>query len=131
MEPSPRSCILVADDDPDILNLVQRRLTLDGHDVVPARDGDEARALVEEHHPDALVLDVVMPGQDGLELTRWAREEYEDKEIPIILLSARTQAPDIARGLAAGADEYLTKPFSRDDLRGRLQRLISEGQRTD
>ena len=120
------ACVLVADDDPDILNLVRRRLTRDGHEVIAARDGDEARELTELREPDALVLDVVMPGADGVELTRWAREQYRDRHMPIILISARTQAADIARGLAAGADEYLTKPFSRDDLRERLRRLIAD-----
>ena len=70
------ACVLVADDDPDILNLVRRRLTRDGHEVIAARDGDEARELTELREPDALVLDVVMPGADGVELTRWAREQY-------------------------------------------------------
>jgi DNA-binding response OmpR family regulator len=121
----PRPLILVADDDEDILTLVTVRLELAGYDVIKARSGDEALRMATEHTPDLAVLDVTMPGLDGYEVTRRLRVQEATSETPVILLTARAQETDVARGLAAGADDYVKKPFDARDLRVRVERLLA------
>ena len=116
--------VLVADDDPDIKELVAYRLERAGYDVITADDGLGALALAVEQRPDLAVLDVMMPGLDGLAVTREMREHEATARTPIILLTARVQDADVARGLAAGADDYLTKPFSPHELRERVAAVL-------
>jgi DNA-binding response OmpR family regulator len=120
-----RPLVLVADDDEDILELVRLRLSRSGYDVLVAHDGDEAAALTSSHLPDLALLDVSMPRIDGYELTRRLREAAETSSIPVILLTARAQPEDVARGFAAGADDYITKPFSPELLAGRVATALS------
>jgi CheY-like chemotaxis protein len=108
--------VLVADDDEDILTLVALRFRRSGMNVILARDGEEALELAQAHAPDAAVLDVSMPKLTGLEVTRRLRELDETRSIPIVLLTARVGDSDVELGLTAGADEYVTKPFSPQDL---------------
>jgi DNA-binding response OmpR family regulator len=122
--PSSRPLVLVADDDDDILMLVAFRLERAGCDVITARNGDEALKLAVERVPDLAVLDVMMPGLDGYAVTRALRQTDRTSEMPVILLTARAQASDVARGMAAGADEYVKKPFDAGDLRERVERLL-------
>ena len=122
--PNPRPLVLVADDDEDILTLVAFRLERAGCEVVKARTGDEALRLASELAPDLAVLDVMMPGLDGYEVTRELRRAERTSAMPIILLTARAQEADVARGMAAGADEYVRKPFDARDLRERVQKLL-------
>ena len=117
---SPRPVILVADDDEDILTLVAVRLELAGYDVIKARSGDEALRMAVEHSPDLAVIDVMMPGLNGFEVTRELRRREVTRETPVILLTALAQESDVARGLAAGADDYVKKPFDAADLRARV-----------
>jgi DNA-binding response OmpR family regulator len=119
---SDRPLVLVADDDEDILALLVFRLERDGYHVLAARDGDEALALAREHRPDAAVLDVAMPGLDGIDVTRALRAELEHTKI--LLLTARARREDLELGLAAGADSYITKPFSPALLGWRLGELL-------
>ena len=116
--------IVVADDDPDILELVVMRLERSGHVVHKAADGDTALGLVEQHQPDLAVLDVMMPGLDGYELTRRLREDPAMKDLLIVLLTARVQEGDVDAGLASGADDYITKPFSPQALAERIDALL-------
>ena len=116
--------VLVADDDPDIKELVAYRLERAGYDVITADDGLSALALAVEHRPDVAVLDVMMPGLDGHGVTRGMREHEATARTPIILLTARVQDADVARGLAAGADDYLKKPFSPHELRSRVAAVL-------
>jgi DNA-binding response OmpR family regulator len=125
--PSNRPLVLVADDDEDILTLVTFRLERAGCDVVKARSGDEALRVALEQVPALAVLDVTMPGLDGYQVTRELRRAEATSTMPIILLTARAQESDVARGLAAGADEYVKKPFDARDLRERVERLLSRG----
>jgi DNA-binding response OmpR family regulator len=125
--PGDRPLILVADDDEDILTLLTFRLERAGCDVVKARNGDEALRLALEQVPDLAVLDVMMPGLHGYEVTRELRRTEATSTMPIILLTARAQESDVARGLAAGADDYVKKPFDAHDLRERVERLLSRG----
>jgi DNA-binding response OmpR family regulator len=118
--------VLAADDDEIILGLVVYRLEHSGYRVITASDGEEALRLALEHRPDLAVVDVMMPKLDGYELTRLLRSHDETREMPIILLTARVQEADVDRGLGAGADEYLRKPFSPEELRLRVQALLAQ-----
>jgi DNA-binding response OmpR family regulator len=119
-----RPLVLVADDDPDILALVRFRLERDGYEVLSAPDGETALDLALARTPDLAVLDVMMPRLDGYELTRRLREHGPTTGIPIILLTARVQEPDLERGFEAGADDYVTKPFSAQALGERVQAAL-------
>jgi DNA-binding response OmpR family regulator len=119
-----RPLVLAADDDEDILGLVAFRLERAGYTVLQARDGEEALALAVQELPDLAVLDVMMPKLDGFELTRRLRAEEATSRMPIILLTARAQDADVQRGFDAGADDYLRKPFSPNELRARVQAIL-------
>jgi DNA-binding response OmpR family regulator len=117
--------VLVADDDQDILDLVTFRLEHSGYEVMVAHDGQEAIDQALARTPDLCVLDVMMPGVDGYEATRRLRAEESTRSVPIILLTARAQEADVERGFEAGANDYVTKPFSPQELRARVQALLS------
>jgi DNA-binding response OmpR family regulator len=119
-----RPLVLVADDDPDILALVRFRLERDGYEVLSAPDGETALDLALARTPDLALLDVMMPRLNGLEVTRRLREHGPTTGIPIILLTARVQEPDVALGMEAGADDYVTKPFSPQALGERVQAAL-------
>jgi two-component system response regulator MprA len=114
--------ILVVDDEPAVREAVERALRLDGHDVVLAADGGEALAAVDERPSDAIVLDVLMPRVDGLELCR--RMRLRGDRTPILMLTARDAIADRVAGLDAGADDYLVKPFALDELLARVRALL-------
>ena len=116
--------VLIADDDRDILELVGFRLETSGYDVLKAEDGEDALRVAAESAPDLVVLDVMMPKLDGYEVTRRLRAEEATARIPVILLTARVQEADIARGFEAGADDYLKKPFSPRELGARVQAVL-------
>jgi two-component system alkaline phosphatase synthesis response regulator PhoP len=116
--------ILIADDDPDILLLLSVYFERAGYEVAQARNGSEALQLATEQLPSIAMLDVTMPGLDGFEVTRALRENAATRTMPVILLTARAQATDVAQGMAAGADEYVKKPFEAADLIERVERLL-------
>ncbi|NUT57059.1 MAG: response regulator [Thermoleophilia bacterium] len=120
----PQPLVLAADDDPLIRELIQFRLERSGYAVITAADGDEALRLIRERRPDLVVLDVMMPGRNGYEITRSLRADEETSAIPVILLTARVQEADVSQGFDAGADDYLTKPFSPQELRARVQAIL-------
>ncbi len=113
---APGPTVLVADDDADILSLVELWLRRAGYTVVCAADGRKALDAVREHRPEVAILDVRMPEMDGLDVIRAIRADEHSKEMLLIALSARVQAANIAEGLEAGADEYLEKPFKGEQL---------------
>ncbi len=119
-----RPIVLIADDDEDILQLLTFRLERAGYDVVQARNGHEALRLVLDVVPSLAVLDVMMPGLDGLEVTRELRRNAATSTTPVILLTAKAQETDVAGGMAAGADDYVRKPFDARDLTERVDRLL-------
>jgi DNA-binding response OmpR family regulator len=119
-----RPVILIADDDPDILELVAYRLERAGYEIVRASDGEEALQLATERVPDLAVLDVMMPKLTGYEVTARIREHEATNRIPVILLTARVQEADVERGFEVGADDYLRKPFSPQELRARVQAIL-------
>lgn len=116
--------VLVADDDPDILALVAFRLERAGYDVVQATNGEDALRLAKERTPDLAILDVMMPKLTGYDVTREIREHEATKRMPVILLTARVQESDVARGFHAGADDYIKKPFSPQELGARVRAIL-------
>ena len=119
--------ILVADDEQDIRELVAYRLSRAGYTIIEARDGQEAFELAVDHAPDMAVLDVMMPRLNGFDLTDRLRHTPATQRLPILLMSASVQEVDISRGFAAGADGYLTKPFTPDQLLTRVRDVLSRG----
>jgi len=116
--------VLAADDDEDILELIVFRLERSGYTVLQASDGAQALELARSSRPDLAVLDVMMPKMDGFEVTRRLREDEATSKMPIILLTARSQEADVERGFDAGADDYIRKPFSPQELRSRVQAIL-------
>jgi two-component system, OmpR family, response regulator MtrA len=116
--------IVCADDDADIRELVMFGLANHGYRVVFAADGTEALRLAESWKPALMILDVSMPGIDGVELTRRLRAGAETSGIPVMLLTARVQDADLKDGYEAGADAYITKPFALDHLNREVERLL-------
>ena len=114
--------ILVVDDDPKVLSLMQRGLAFEGYAVDLAPDGDEALAISRERPPNLVVLDVMMPGLDGIEVCR--RLRLGNRELAILMLTGRASVPARIEGLDAGADDYLVKPFAFDELLARIRALL-------
>jgi len=119
--------ILVVDDDPVIQKLLAVNFEMEGYRVLTAGDGSDALAQMAAERPDVVVLDVMMPKIDGIEVVRRMRADATTAAIPVLLLSARAQAKDIAEGLDAGADGYMTKPFEPLDLLDRVASLLARG----
>ena len=114
--------VLVVDDDPKIVELVRAYLQRAGYEVITAGDGDVALQLVERTQPSLIVLDVMLPGLDGLLLTRHLRDSHN--RVPILMMSARGRVDDRIRGLVEGADDYLAKPFSPAELVERVNAIL-------
>jgi DNA-binding response OmpR family regulator len=116
--------VLCADDDEDILSLVSLRLRRAGFEVATAADGDEAVTIARARRPALAVLDVMMPKRTGYEVLAELRADETLREMKVILLSARVQEGDVARGMDAGADAYLAKPFKAHDLVSAVEELL-------
>src|SRR6266550_5255446 len=116
--------VLVVDDEPIVRDVVVRYLERDGFRTLTASDGDAARSLIEEREPSLVVLDVMLPGTDGLTLCRWIRDR---SSLPVILLTARGEEADRIVGLELGADDYVTKPFSPRELVARVRTVLRRG----
>jgi two-component system, OmpR family, alkaline phosphatase synthesis response regulator PhoP len=116
--------IVVADDSMTILAMTSSRLERAGYDIVTATRGDDALRLVQEHRPRLVLLDVEMPGLSGVEVTRLIRADETLAETSIVLLTSLSEETDIATGIEAGADAYLTKPFSPQELQTQVEKLI-------
>ena len=119
--PVRKTTILTADDDPQLLRLMTRTLQLEGYEVLSASDGQQALSLIETSELDAVLLDVMMPKMDGFTVCARVREF---SLVPIIIVTARGQDSDKIRGLDLGADDYLTKPFSVDELLARVRAVL-------
>ena len=113
--------IMVVDDDAKTVELVKLYLERDGHKVLTAYDGEEALRVFRENHPSLIVLDVMLPGINGVEICRRLRAE---SDVPIIMLTARTRDEDKLTGLDTGADDYVTKPFSPGELAARVRAIF-------
>src|SRR5437773_8518251 len=120
--------VLVVDDEPIVRDVVVRYLERDGFRTLTASDGDAARDLIEQQKPSLVVLDVMLPGTDGLSLCRWIRGR---SSLPVILLTARGEEADRIVGLELGADDYVTKPFSPRELVARVRSVLRRVQPRD
>jgi DNA-binding response OmpR family regulator len=127
--PHPAHMILIADDEPLLTELLEFRLAARGYQTVIARDGRETLAKLSEARPHAVVLDMMMPVHDGLEVLRRMRASEEHASTPVIMLTARRAEADVIGALELGADDYLVKPFLPEELLVRLARLLA-GKRT-
>lgn len=117
--------ILVVDDDPEIVSFLRRGLIYEGYNVNTAASGTEALEKVRERQPDLVILDIMMPGIDGLEVSRRLRQA---DDIPILMLTAKGTVADRVAGLDSGADDYLVKPFAFDELLARVRALLRRRQ---
>jgi two-component system alkaline phosphatase synthesis response regulator PhoP len=116
--------ILVVDDEEDILELVRYNLEKDGYRVMSVTSGEEALEAIREEFPDAIVLDLMLPGQDGLDVCRKLKSAPDTNSIPIVMLTAKGEDADIVTGLELGADDYVTKPFSPRVLLARIRAVL-------
>jgi len=120
--------VLVAEDDADIRDLVAFKLEQAGFEVIPVEDGQTALELAQSRLPSLAVLDVSMPAMSGIEVCRRLRADSATAGMLIIMLTARVQEEDVEGGLSAGADDYITKPFSPRELVSRVQALLSRAR---
>jgi len=123
--------ILVVEDEEDILHVLEYNLQRAGYTVMSAADGRAGLELARAHTPDLLVLDLMLPALDGLEICRALRAEARTEHIPIIMLTARGEENDIVAGLAAGADDYVAKPFSPRELVARVHAMLRRSRGAD
>ena len=116
--------ILVVDDEEDILELVRFNLARDGYSVICTTSGEETLSIARKEHPDLIVLDLMLPGIDGLDVAKILKNDPQIKDIPIVMLTAKGEEPDIVTGLELGADDYVTKPFSPRILVARIRAVL-------
>lgn len=119
-----RKRILVVDDEIYIVHILEFSLTMEGYTILTAFDGEEALRVIEKERPDLVVLDIMMPKLDGYEVCRRLRKDERFSTLPIVLLSAKGRAIDREAGLDAGADDYITKPFSPRKLIEKIRELL-------
>ena len=122
-----RPLIMVVDDDQDMLNLLKDLLWLEGFDVHGTCDSREAIALLEEWHPDLVLLDVVMSGLDGFQVLDLIRER---SNVPVVMVTGRGESPTLRKALNLGADDYVTKPFSAVELIARIKAKLRRAEQT-
>jgi DNA-binding response OmpR family regulator len=120
----PGGTVLVVDDDPVIQKLLQVNFELEGYKVLTASDGIEGLERARAELPDAIILDIMMPRMNGLEVARALKASDDTRDIPVLLLSAKAQASDVAQGMEIGADDYVTKPFDPAELLERVGDLL-------
>jgi DNA-binding response OmpR family regulator len=121
--------ILVVDDERDIIELIKYNLEMEGFRVSSAYNGEDALRLAKREPPDLLILDLMLPGMDGLEVCRVLKKESQTNHIPVIMLTAKTGEPDIVVGLELGADDYITKPFGTRELVARVKAVLRRGSK--
>jgi two-component system OmpR family response regulator len=119
---APEARLLVVDDEPSIRELLTASLRFAGFEVFPASDGAEALKLAEQHRPDLVVLDIMLPDLDGFTVTRKLRERGRD--VPVVFLTARDDTSDKVTGLTVGGDDYVTKPFSLEEVVARIRAVL-------
>jgi DNA-binding response OmpR family regulator len=126
---TPRPTVLVVEDEQNIRELVCLHLGLENYECVQAGDGEHALKLARERHFDLVILDVMLPGLDGVTVCRAIRRESENSDVPVLMLTARREESDKVVGLESGADDYLTKPFGVRELVARVRALLRRGPR--
>ena len=119
-----KGMVLVIDDEEDLIELVRYNLVKEGFEVTSARDGESGLSLAAQKKPDVIVIDLMLPGIDGLEVCRSLRSESQTSQVPIIMLTAKSSESDRIVGLELGADDYVTKPLSPRELTARVKALL-------
>lgn len=117
--------VLVADDEPNILLSIEFLMKREGHRVLVARDGTQALAAIRSERPDLVLLDVMMPGLSGFDVCQAVRADDSLAAVRILMLTAKGRDTDVAKGLALGADAYMTKPFATQELAAEVRRLLA------
>lgn len=129
-EPQPAT-ILVADDNPQILELLEAYLDPLGVRIVTAHDGQETLEIVETEHPDLLLLDIMMPKRSGFEVCRMLKDDPRYRDMPIVMVTALNEVGDLERAKESGADDYLTKPVNKAELLDRVENLLKVRRQKD
>ena len=119
--------ILVIEDEPDLLEVIQYNLEREGHKVIACRNGETGLSRIRTDDPDLVILDLMLPGMDGLEVCRQVKADPVTKAIPVIMVTAKGEESDVVLGLGIGADDYLTKPFSPKELVARVKVVLRRG----
>ena len=122
-----KSKIVVIEDEVDILEVINYNLLKEGFDVCSALDGEEGLALIKKEVPDLVLLDLMLPGLDGIEICRKLKTDYSTRSIPIIMVTAKGEESDIVLGLGMGADDYMVKPFRPRELMARIRSVLRRG----
>lgn len=126
-----KETILIVDDEEDILELIKYNLKSEGYLVLTAQTGEEAIKIARQSSPDLMVLDLMLPGIDGLEVTRYLRNNEQTTELPIVMLTAKGEESDIVTGLELGANDYISKPFSPKVLVARIRSILRRRKKDD
>jgi len=124
---SKREKIVVIEDEADILEVLQYNLKREGYTVVPSRDGEDGLASVRRENPDLVLLDLMLPGLDGLEVCKRLQADPITANVPVIMVTAKGEESDVVSGLQIGADDYVTKPFSPKELLARVKAVLRRG----
>jgi len=125
-----RETILIVDDEEDIIELIKYNLKNEGYGILTAMTGEEAIKIAKHSRPDLVVLDLMLPGIDGLEVTRYLKKNDDTMDIPIVMVTAKGEESDIVAGLELGANDYISKPFSPRELTARIRAILRRRQKT-
>ncbi len=126
-----RESIVAIEDEPDLLEVVRYNLAREGYQISGSEDGEEGLDLIRKLRPDLVLLDLMLPGIDGLEVCRRVKYDPATRNIPIIIVSAKGEESDVVTGLEMGADDYMTKPFSPRELVARVKAVLRRGQQKE
>ncbi len=124
MNAESRPRVLIVEDDPALVELLKYNLETEGFETSIVEDGDEAMAAMEDEQPNLVILDWMLPNTSGIEICRQIRQNPDSKDVPVIMLTARTEEADRVRGLKTGADDYVVKPFSPKELLARISAIM-------
>jgi len=124
-----KSSVLVIEDEPDIVEVIQYNLEREGHRVIACRDGEQGLSRIRTENPDLVILDLMLPGMDGVEVCRQVKADPVTRNIPVIMLTAKSEESDVVLGLGLGAEDYIAKPFSPRELVARVQVVLRRGQK--
>jgi DNA-binding response OmpR family regulator len=124
-----KETILIVDDEEDILELLKVNLKNEGYSILQTMTGEEAIKIAKHSSPDLIVLDLMLPGIDGLEVTKYLRKTESTEDIPIVMLTAKGEETDVVTGLELGANDYMSKPFSPRELTARIRAILRRRQR--
>lgn len=126
-----KETILIVDDEEDILELIKFNLKVEGYHILTTMTGEEAIKIAKQSRPDLMVLDLMLPGIDGLEVTRYLKNNELTMDIPIVMLTAKGEESDVVAGLELGANDYMSKPFSPRELTARIRSILRRRNRNN